>query len=57
MARRRSALRTIERDAYLTSRTAGDLEAFQRGGIGGLIKRLARRQVRRTVGRKSRGWL
>jgi len=53
MARRRSVLRKAERDLYLADRTVGDLEALQRGGIGGLLKRLARRQVRR----RTRGWL
>ena len=57
MTRRRSPLRKAERDLYLADRTLGDAEALQRGGIGALLKRLARRQVRRAVGRKSRGWL
>jgi hypothetical protein len=42
-----------KRHLYLASRTAGDLEALQRGGLGALLKRLLRRQVRR----KTRGWL
>lgn len=57
MARRRSPLRKAERELYLADRTAGDLEALERGGIGALLARLMRRQVRREVGRKTRGWL
>jgi hypothetical protein len=57
MARRRNPLRRAERDLYLADRTLGDVEAFQRGGVAGLAKRLLRRKVRRTVGRKTRGWL
>jgi hypothetical protein len=57
MARRRSPFRAAERDLYLASRTPGDLNALQRGGIGALLARLMRRQVRRTVGRKTHGWL
>lgn len=55
--RRRSPLRQAERDLYLASRTAGDVRAFERGGVAGLLKRLLRRKVRRTVGRRTRGWL
>ncbi|HZR50097.1 MAG TPA: hypothetical protein VFB06_11315 [Streptosporangiaceae bacterium] len=58
MARSRTGgLRKAERNLYLTDRTLGDLLAFQRGGVAGLVKRLAPRQVRRKVGRASKGWL
>ena len=43
----RSALKQIQRDAYLISRTAGDLDAAQRGP-GVLAKRLIRRDLTRT---------
>lgn len=56
-ARRRSALSQAEHDLYLASRTAGDFRALQSGGITALLLRLLRRDVRRTVGRKTRGWL
>lgn len=46
MARRRDPLRRIQRDAYLVSRTAGDLSAAQRGP-----KVLAKRLVRRALTR------
>jgi hypothetical protein len=55
MARQRSALRQIQRDAYLVSRTAGDLSAAQRGP-GVLAKRLARRDLTRTLFRVLRGF-
>lgn len=48
MARRRSLLAQIDRDAYLVSRTAGDAKAAERGP-GPLAKRLVRRQVRRRL--------
>jgi hypothetical protein len=43
----RSALRQIQRNAHLISRTAGDLGAAQRGPAV-LGKRLARRDLTRT---------
>jgi hypothetical protein len=43
----RSALRQIQRDAYLISRTAGDLSAAQRGPAV-LAERLARRDLTRV---------
>ncbi len=57
MARKTTGLRKAERDLYLADRTLGDLLSFQRGGVAGLAKRLARRQVRRRVGRATKGWL
>ena len=48
MARSRSTLKQIQRDAYLISRTAGDLSAAQRGP-GVLAKRLIRRDLTRTL--------
>lgn len=48
MARQRSALRQIQRDAYLISRTAGDLSAAQRGPAV-LGKRLVRRDLTRAL--------
>jgi hypothetical protein len=56
-ARKRSPLRQVERDAYLVSRAAGDIRALQSGGVTALLLRLGRRKVRRTVGRKTGGWL
>jgi hypothetical protein len=47
MARSRSALKQVQRDAYLISRTAGDLSAAQRGPAT-LGKRLVRRDLTRT---------
>ena len=47
MARQRSALRQIQRDAYLISRAAGDLDAARRGP-GVLAKRLVRRDLTRA---------
>ncbi len=44
----RSALRQIQRDAYLISRTAGDISAAQRGPAV-LGKRLARRSLTREL--------
>jgi hypothetical protein len=43
----RSALRQIQRDAYLISRTAGDLSAAKRGPVP-LGKRIARRDLTRV---------
>jgi len=43
----RSALRQIQRDAYLISRTAGDLGAAKRGPVV-LGKRLVRRDLTRA---------
>jgi len=43
----RSALKQIQRDAYLISRAAGDVSAAQRGP-GVLAKRLVRRDLTRT---------
>ena len=57
MARRRTGVQQAERSSYFLTRFLGDLAAYQRGGAYGLGKRLARRQVRRRVGQKSRGWL
>jgi hypothetical protein len=56
-ATRRRAVRRAERGSYLLTRTLGDVAAYQRGGFLGLGKRLARRPVRRAVGRATRGWL
>jgi hypothetical protein len=39
------------------NRTAGDARALQRGGILALLLRIGKRDVRRTVARKTRGWL
>ena len=51
----RSALRQIQRNAYLISRTAGDLSAAQRGP-GVLARRLARRDLTREFFRLLRGF-
>ncbi len=56
-ARKRSPLRQAEHDLYLANRTAGDYRALQSGGITALLLRLAKRKARRTVGRKTKGWL
>lgn len=51
-----SVLRRLQRDAYLISRTAGDLNAAQRGRLG---KRLVKRAIHRReirVLRKIRLW-
>lgn len=56
-ARRTTSLRQIERSVYKVDRALGDAAAFQRGGFPGLAKRLLRRQVRRRVGRATKGWL
>jgi hypothetical protein len=48
MSPRRSWLAQAERDAYLASRTAGDLHAAQ-DGPGALAGRVARREVRRRL--------
>jgi len=48
MARQRSALRQIQRDAYLISRAAGDLDAARRGPDV-LLRRLVRRDLTRTL--------
>ncbi len=45
MARKRSFLKQVQRDAHLLSRTAGDLSALQRGRLG---KRLIRRKATRS---------
>jgi hypothetical protein len=47
MARSRSLLKQVQRDAYLVSRTAGDASAAQRGPAV-LAKRLVRRDATRT---------
>lgn len=57
MPRKQSALSQIERQAYLANRAAGDVRAFQQGGILGLLLRVGKRDVRRTVRRRTRGWL
>lgn len=57
MARKRSMLREIERDTYLTDRAMGAALAAQRGGAPAVAKRLVRRRVRRFVGRATKGWL
>jgi hypothetical protein len=44
-------LRKIQRDAHLISRTAGDLDAAQRGPTV-LAKRILRRQLTRTLFRR-----
>ena len=44
--RKRSALKQLQRSAYLTSRAAGDLSAARRGH---LIKRVARRSLTRNL--------
>ena len=46
MTRRYSPAKQLQRDAYLLSRTAGDVAAAQRG-----VKPLARRVARRTLTR------
>lgn len=46
--KQRSALKQVQRDAYLISRTAGDLSAAQRGPVV-LGRRLARRSLTRTL--------
>lgn len=50
MARRTGAptIRRIQRDAYLISRAAGDLNAAQRGPDV-LVRRLVRRRLTRTI--------
>jgi hypothetical protein len=45
MARKRSFLRQVQRDAHLLSHAAGDLAALQRGT---LPKRLMRRKATRS---------
>ncbi len=51
MARRRSLLRQISRDAHYVSRTAGDLDAARRGRLGRrLVRRSVTRRVFRTLG-------
>ena len=47
MAGKRSALRQIQRDAHLISRTAGDLDAARRGPDV-LARRLVRRDLTRA---------
>lgn len=49
----RRVLRRIQRDAYLTSRTAGDLAAAQRGHAP-LARRLGRRTLTRALARALR---
>lgn len=56
-ARKRSPLRQAERDLYLANRTAGDIRALRTGGPVALLLRLLRRKSRRTVARKTKGWL
>lgn len=53
MTRRRSLLGQIQRDAYLTSRAAGDAKAAERGP-GPLAKRIVRRQLTRAIFRAIR---
>jgi hypothetical protein len=48
MARSRSALKQIQRDTHLISRTAGDLSAASRGPVP-LARRLARRDLTRAL--------
>jgi hypothetical protein len=48
MARKRSFLRTVQRDSYLISRAAGDVRAAERGP-GAYAKRRARRYVTRSL--------
>lgn len=48
MTRRRSPLSRFERDAYLASRTAGDLHTAEQGPAA-LAGRVARRQIRRRL--------
>jgi hypothetical protein len=55
-ARRTSDLEKLRRFAYFLSRSIGDAQAAQRGPEV-LGKRIARRQVRRAVGRRTGGWL
>ncbi|MFZ5872452.1 MAG: hypothetical protein ACOYXW_18245 [Actinomycetota bacterium] len=50
MARRRSAFEQVRRTLYKTQRTMGDFQAAGRGP-GPLVRRLARRQERRMLGR------
>ncbi len=45
MARKRSFLDQLQRDAYFVSRTAGDASALQKGGVPRLAKKVLRRQV------------
>ena len=46
MPRKRTALQQIQRDAYLVSRTAGDINAAERGPDV-LAKRIIRRKATR----------
>lgn len=55
MARQRSALKQVQRDACLISRTAGDLSAARRGPAV-LGRRLARRKLTRAFFRIVRGF-
>lgn len=49
-------LRRVSRDAYLISRTAGDLNAAQRGRLGKrVVKRVYHRSLIRLL-RKGRVW-
>jgi hypothetical protein len=42
-------LEHIRRNLYYGQRAVGDLQAFQRGGVLGLGKRVARRKITRTL--------
>jgi hypothetical protein len=48
---KRSTLSQVRRSSYLLSRTIGDYQAAQRGGLG---KRLVRRSLMRTLFRSLR---
>lgn len=52
---RRSALKQVQRDAYLISRAAGDLSAARRGPAV-LGRRLVRRDLTRTLFRVLRNF-
>lgn len=54
--RRRSSARQAERKLYAIDRALGDYLALRRGPDKYLM-RLARRNVRRRAGRRTRGWL
>lgn len=53
MTRRRSLLAQVDRDAYLVSRTAGDVRTAERGPKP-LAKRVVRRQLTRAFFRALR---
>jgi len=56
MARKTSDLEQVRRALYKAQRGIGDFQAAERG-LTPLLLRLARRQVRRRVGRATKGWL